>query len=351
MKSSEVRQFGVMADGRGVREAVLRGEGISASILEYGAVVRDLHVRRADGGQQRVVLGLNTIEDYVAHAPHFGAIAGRFANRIALGRFSLDGLTYQLPLNQDGKHALHGGGATGLGKSPWMLADCDGHSATLVHVSPDGYNGYPGMMTVVCRYSVRGTSLLIDLSAFTDAPTIINLCHHSYFNLDGSGDILDHDLAVNADLMTPVDDDLIPDGTMALVAGTPFDFRHPRKIRRMGSDGGRIWYDHNFILRRDRCERASATLPEIAHAATLSSPKSGLAMEVWTSEPALQVYDGFKLALPVAGLGGARYAGNAGICLEPQHVPDSPNKPQFPSTVLRPGELYRQRTEYRFRQL
>lgn len=344
--SQDVSSFGE-AHGRAVQQITLRnGAGAEAKILSWGAVVRDLLVPHA-GSRQRVVLGLNTLEEYIAHSPHFGAIAGRYANRIARGQFTLDGTPYQLPLNQEGKHSLHGGGQ-GFGKQPWTLLHADGASCTLGLVSPDGEAGYPGTLHVTCRYALtEGNALRVELSAFTDKPTILNLCHHSYFNLDGGPDILDHSLAVRANVMTPVDADLIPDGSLAPVSGTPFDFRKPRPIRMAGPDGARFWYDHNFVLRRERRARDASGL-EIAHAATLASSKSGLAMEVWTSEPCLQVYDGFKVNAPVAGLDGARYGASAGICLEPQHAPDSPNLPHLPGTVLRPGELYRQVTEYRF---
>lgn len=341
------RIFGEIGEAP-VREITLRNAaGAEARILTWGAVVRDLVVPLADGSRQRVILGLETLEDYLNHSPHFGAIAGRYANRIGGGRFLLDGKAYQLPLNQEGQHSLHGGGQ-GFGKKPWTLLHHDDTSATLGLISPDGEAGYPGTLTITCRYTLtEANALRVELSAFTDQPTILNLCHHSYFNLDGSADILDHELMVRANVMTPVDADLIPDGSILPVSGTPFDFRRPRPIRLAGEDGTRFWYDHNFVLRRERREPGISG-PELAHAATLASEKSGLAMEVWTTEPCLQVYDGFKLNLPVSGLDGARYGANAGIALEPQHAPDSPNLPHLPSTVLRPGDLYRQVTEYRF---
>lgn len=342
-----IRIFG-MLDNREIREVRLATISAEARIIEYGAVVRDLKVRRPDGVMQRVVLGLNSVEDYVQHAPHFGAIAGRYANRIRGGQFTLDGETHQLVLNQDGRHHLHGGGPTGFGKRPWTLVHHDATTATLVHVSPDGTNGYPGTVQVTCRYSLVRATLRIELWGVTDKATLLNLCHHSYFNLDGGADSLDHSLMVRANVMTPIDADLIPDGTLVAVNGTPYDFRTPRAVRCLDADGQRVWYDHNFILRRERTERSVADDLDVAHAATFSSALSGLKMDVWTTEPALQVYDGAKLALPVLGLDGARYGANAGLCLEPQHAPDSPNLPHFPSTVLRPGELYRQVTEYRF---
>jgi aldose 1-epimerase len=336
---------------RPVSEATITadGAGIAASIIELGAAVRDLAVRTPDGRMQRVVLGLAAVEDYFQHSPHMGAICGRFANRIRHGRFVLDGASYQLPRNQDGKHALHGGGPTGFGKSMWTLLHADAHSATLAIHSPSGHNGFPGAVTATCRYTLANPATLrIELWAVSDAPTVINLCHHSYFNLDGSPDVLGHTLEIRADFFTPTDGDLIPDGRVESVAGTPLDFRQARLVGMRGPDGARFRYDHNFLLRRDRRETSLATGLELAHAATLASTKSGIAMELWTSEPACQLYDGSKINVQVAGLAGLRYGPSAGLCLEPQHVPDSPNLPHFPSTVLRPGEVYRQMSECRF---
>ena len=346
--ATQVQPFGVL-DGHEIREISLRSAdgAIEGAVIEIGAAVRDLKVRKADGTMQRVVLGLNSADDYRNHSPHMGAIAGRFGNRIGRGRFVLDGIAYQLPLNENGRTALHGGGVTGFGKSAWVLLHAEAAAVVLAHYSPAGHNGYPGAMTVTCRYTLAPPATLrIELWASTDAATVINLCHHSYFNLDGAADVLDHQLMVRANLYAPVDADLIPNGTLAAVAGTPLDFRTPRAVRNAGPDGRRVGIDNTFILRRDTVAPGSA--PELAHAATLSSARSGLKMETWTTEPALQVYDGFKLAVPVAGLDGARYGACAGIALEPQHVPDSPNLPHFPSTVLRPGAVYRQVTEYRF---
>lgn len=341
--------LGTLADGAPIREVSLRSAaGAQATIMEWGAVLRDLVVPRPGGGLQRVVLGFDNLADYVAHSPHMGAIAGRYANRIGGGRFMLDGRAFQLPLNQNGRHSLHGGGQ-GFGVRPWTMVHHDEASATLALVSPDGDAGYPGRLSVWCRYSLRGEATLrVELSATTEAPTIVNLAHHSYLRLDDGPDILDHALEIRGHLMTPVDDDLIPDGSLADVGGTAFDFRKPRPIRLAGSDGARIWYDHNFVLRRDRCEPGVVAGLDLAHAATLRSARTGLEMQLWTTEPALQVYDGAGLNTPVPGLDGAPYGANAGIALEPQHVPDSPNLPHFPTTVLRPGEVYRQVSEYRF---
>lgn len=342
-----MRAFG-LCDGVTIHEVTLATSDAEAKIISYGAVVRDLSIRRADGQMQRVVLGLKTIDDYIQHAPHFGAVAGRFANRIRDGRFVLDGKDHQLIRNQDGRHMLHGGGPTGFGKRPWTIVHHSATSVTLVHTSPDGTNGFPGTLQLTCRYTLVGKTLRMELFAHTDQPTIINFCQHSYFNLDGGADILDHALAVRANLYLPADADLIVNGELRAVAGSPFDYRVARPVRNPGPDGRHIWCDYSFMLRRDRTEASIADGLRLGHAATLTSMVSGLSLACWTTEPILHVYDGFKVNVAVPGLDGASYKANAGLCLEAQHAPDSPNLPHFPSTVLRPGDLYRQVTEYRF---
>jgi aldose 1-epimerase len=324
--------------------------GLLATAMGLGATIRDLKVRRADGSLQRVVLGLARAEDYPAHSPHMGAIAGRFANRIAGGRFMLDGVSHQLPLNENGRTALHGGGVpgglTGLGKSPWVVLHRGAASVVFAHYSVDGHNGYPGALTVTCRITLEPPATLrLELCAVTDAPTVINLCHHGYFNLDGSTDVRGHKLMVRANLFAPVDADHVPNGTLAPVAGTPLDFRRLRTL----SSPDRQPLDNTYLLRRDRTDVGGEQGFALAHAATLVAPRTALALECWTTEPALQVYDGHKLAVAAQGLDGAIYGACAGIAMEPQHVPDSPNLPHFPTTVLRPGQVYRQVTEYRFR--
>jgi aldose 1-epimerase len=335
-------------DGVDVLEATIRSRaGAEAKIITYGAVVRDLVVP-SGGRRQRVVNGLESLAAYEKHSPHFGAVAGRYANRIRGGRFSIDGESYQLPLNQENKHSLHGGG-NGLGKQAWQLGAAGEDFVTLTHVSPDGQAGYPGTLATTCTYRLIGTTLRVELSAVTDKATPVNLCHHSYFNLDGGDTILDHSLELAADFYTPVDADLIPTGEIRSVAGTPYDFRAPRPVRLEKPGGqGRFWYDNNFVLRRDRLEPSGVERLPLAYAATFASPANGLSLQVWTTEPGLQVYDGFKTDVPVPGLDGATYGANSGLCLEPQHFPDSPNRAHFPQTVLRPGAVYRQVTEYRF---
>lgn len=340
------RAFG-QHQGREVYEVGLRSPaGAEARIISYGAVLRDLVVP-GPRGRQRVVNGLSSLDDYVRYSPHFGAIAGRYANRIRGGRFAIDGETFQLALNQDGKHSLHGGG-DGLGKQVWQIAASGEDFVALTHVSPDGEAGYPGTLTSLCLYRLVGTILRVELSATADRATPVNLCHHSYFNLDGSQTILDQDLELAADFYTPVDDDLIPSGEIRSVAGTPFDFRAARAIRREKPGGGRFWYDNNWVLRRERLEPSGIAQRPLAHAATMRSGLSGVSMEVWTTEPGVQFYDGFKTNVPVAGHDGVMYGPNSGLCLEPQVFPDSPNHAHFPDATLRPGEVYRQVTEYRF---
>ncbi len=332
-----VRVFGEV-DGVVVHEVTLRSpDGAEAKIITWGATVRDLLVPHR-GGLQRVILGLETLEDHVAHSPHMGAVAGRYANRLRDGRFTLDGRVFEVPRNLAGRHAVHGGGK-GFGKRPWRLAWAEEDACALTLFSPDGDAGFPGDMTVTCVYRLLAPAMLrIELSATCSAATVVNLCSHCYFNLDGSETIADHRLKLEASFMTPVDEETIPTGEVRAVAGTPFDFRTERAIRSGTDDGFRC--DHNFVIAGE----AGTLRP----AAVLSSPLNGLRMDVRSTEPGLQVYDGAKLAVPVRGLHGRAYGAFSGLCLEPQHFPDSPNRPHFPSTRLDPGEVRRQITEYAF---
>jgi len=335
-----VRVFG-QAHGQTVHEITIgSAAGAQAKVLTFGALVRDMVVPSA-AGPQRVVLGLETIEDYLAHSPSFGITAGRYANRIAHGRFHIDGQAFQLDLNQQGKHTLHGGGR-GFGKQVWQLAHADDRSVALTLVSPDGDMGFPGTLTVTTRYTLEEAAVLrVEMTATTDRPTLVNLAHHTYWNLDGSSDILDHELQIAAGHYTPVDADLITTGEVLAVAGTAFDFRTPRPIRFPGGEGP-FAYDHNWVL-----AGARPTQGQLRHALSLRSRKSGLALEVHTTEPGIQVYTGGKLDVPVPGLDGASYRPFGGVAIEPQVFPDSPNKPHFPDPVLRPGEVYRQVSEFR----
>lgn len=328
------RPFGVLADGTAVEEASLALGPFEAKVISYGAVIRDL---RLNG--RSLVLGLNTIEDYVAHSPHFGAVPGRYANRIAGGRFKLDGKTYQLTQNENQNH-LHGG-KPGFSRRVWRIVEAGADTILLSLVAEDGEQGYPGRVEAFCRYRLLPPSTLsVEFTGTTDKPTIFNLAQHSYFNLDGGADILDHRMMIPAERYLPVDSQSIPTGEIAPVADTPFDFRQSRPIRRE-FNGQRFTYDHNFCL-----GIAPYSTPRLA--AAMEGPQSGLRLEVWSTEPGVQFYDGFKINVPVAGLDGKTYGPSAGLCLETQRWPDSPNHPDFTSAVLRPGETYRALTEYRF---
>lgn len=330
-------ELGTSADGESVQRIRLCGERLSAAVLTYGAVIQELVVEMPEGPRS-VTLGFDHLDDYLAHSPHMGCVAGRFANRIRDGRFTLDGQVYQLALNENGRTHLHGGNH-GFGQRIWRLEELTEESVSLSLLSPDGEEGYPGRVTARCTYRLSGpTQLSIELSATTDAPTIINLATHSYFNLAGRGDIRDHRLQIDATRFTPVDGDLIPTGELRPVAGTVFDFRNLRPIR-LGDPPA--LYDHNFVI-----DLAPTDVPR--RVARVEAPDSSLALEVWSTEPGLQFYDGAKIAVPVPGLGGRRYGPFSGLCLEPQCFPDSPNQAGFTDTVLRPGQTYRQTTEYRF---
>ena len=336
--------FGALPNGREIREVSLRSKaGATATVMEWGAVVRDMHAPRPGGGLQRVVLGLNSLDDYINHSPHMGAIAGRFANRIRDGAFRLDGQRYQLPINYLGKHSLHGG-PEGFGRRAWTILDVAENYVVLALHSPAGDQGYPGAMSVLCRYTLlEPATLRMGLTVSCNAPTILNLCHHSYFNLEdgGAGDILDHRLMLAAAAYLPVDDELIPTGVVQPVAGTAFDFMQARPIRYAEAGGDQIVYDHNFCL--------AATRGPLRQAVWAQGPRSGVEMEMWTTEPGVQFYAGHKVAREQDGLGGRRYHAHAGFCLEAQVWPDAPNHPYFPQATLWPGEIYRHVTEYRFR--
>lgn len=331
--------FGTTVDGETVQRFTLAGGGLSAKIMNWGAVVQDL--RLVDHAAP-LVLGFEHFDDYPAHSPYMGAIAGRCANRIGGGRFSIAGQRYQSDRNFLGKHTLHGG-AKGFGKRMWDVALHGDDFLTLTLHSPDGDMGFPGALDVTCTYRLKipGT-LSVELTATTDEPTLCNLAHHSYFNLEdgGSGDVLDHRLMLVAAAYLPVDSELIPDGVVQPVDGSAFDFRQARPIRHQ-ANGGQTLYDHNFCLAAHR--------GGLKQAAWVQAPNSGVEMELWTTEPGVQFYAGQNVAREQEGLGGRAYKACAGFCLEPQVWPDSPNRPYFPQAALWPGEIYRQTTEYRFR--
>ena len=324
-----MEHWGRTAAGEEVVRLKLSAGGLTAHVISWGAVIQDL---RLAGHAPPLVLGFERFAPYPAESPYFGATAGRVGNRIAGSTFDLDGKTYRLPANEGPNH-LHGGPA-GLGKRNWSVAAHDARSVTLQIVSPDGEMGYPGTMTARCHYELlEPATLRVALTAETDAPTLCNLIHHSYFNLDGSTDARGHSLRIDAARRTVIDAALIPTGEMADVADTPYDFRAARRI----ADAG-IKYDANFCL---------ADAPrDLTDVATLSA--GSLAMHVATTEPGIQFYDGAKIAVASPGLDGRSYGAYAGLCLEPQRWPDAIHHAGFPSIVLRPGETYRQVSEFRF---
>ena len=332
-----VHLFGETGAGAVVEVAIASKAGASAKILTWGAVVRDLVVQSARG-PQRVTLGLNTIEDYLAHSPFFGAVPGRYANRIANGRFVLDGAVYEVERGPGEKHALHGG-PNGFSRKIWKLGSHDASSATLVLESPDGDSGFPGALTATCVYRLlEPATLRVELSAQCDRSTIVNLTQHAYFNLDGSSDVRDHELTLVSDFYTPADAELIPTGEIRSVAGTPFDFRQARPIRHPSGQK----YDVNFVASRFPDETGLAPI------AKLRSPLNGLTMELHSTEPGVQLYDSGMLVCAAPGLDGAHYGRHAGVCLEPQAFPDSPNRRHFSPCVLRPESEYRHVSEFRF---
>lgn len=336
---TELRSFGRL-EGVDVPEVVLRnGAGTEARIIAFGATLRDLLVP-GPAGPQRVVVGLRTIEDYAPAGRYFGVVVGRYANRIGRARFTLDGREVRLVPNEAGNQ-LHGGPA-GFGSRIWSL---DGHDATscrLSLVSEDGDMGYPGRLVARATYELVGEATLrITLEAEAEAPTPVNLTSHSYFNLDGTADIRDHRLRISAGFWLPVDEGRIPTGEVLSVEGTAFDFRAERPVRHPDPD---VRYDHNFVL-----DSAPRPPGEPAPAATLSSERSGVEMELWTTEPGLQLYDGARTDLPILAQGELPLRPYCALALEPQRFPDGPNRAHFPAPVLRPGEVSRQVSEYRFR--
>ncbi len=345
--------FGTTPDGRQVDVFTLtNGKGLRARIITLGGAVLSLEAPDRDGKVADIVLGFEDVAGYLSEAnPYFGALIGRVANRIAKGRFTLDGTEYVLPTN-DGPNQLHGG-PVGFDKAVWAAEPVEEPGAVgvkLTHVSEDGDQGYPGTVTctVVYRLTEAG-ALTLDYAATADKATPVNLTHHSYFNLAGhdAGPILDHVAQIAASRYTPVDETLIPIGELAPVAGTPFDFTQPKPIGRdiarddvqLARGGG---YDHNFVLDREGAEDG-----ELAFAARVVDPKSGRQIEVYTTEPGMQLYTGNFLDGTITGKGGAVYEHRSAFCLETQHFPDAPNQPTFPSIILRPGETYTHRTEYR----
>jgi len=337
--------FGTLPDGTEIIRYTLRNpHGMTARIITYGATLTELWVPDRDGVLGDVVLGFDDLEGYRTRSPYFGAIVGRVANRIAGGRFRLDGVEYRLATN-NGPNFLHGG-QRGFDKVVWSARTATGEhdaSVRLTYVSPDGEEGFPGTLTVQVVYTLTDDDVLrLDYTATTDRPTPVNLSNHTYWNLRGEGDILGHVLWMDADAYTPVDETLIPTGQIAPVRGTPMDFTTPTPVgaRIDQVPGIPVGYDHNFVLRSGG--------GRLALALRLSEPTTGRLMEMWTTEPGIQFYSGNFLDGTLVGKRGIPYPFHGAIVLEAQHFPDSVNQPGFPSIVLRPGQTYTQTTLYRF---
>ncbi|WP_117194869.1 aldose epimerase family protein [Rhizobium terrae] len=337
MVDQDFEVFGTTANGEPVYRVKLAGGGLRANIITWGAIIQDL---RLEGHQPPLVLGFETFDPYPVHSPYFGATPGRCANRIGAGRFKLDGKQYQLELNERGVTHLHGG-SDGLGRSNWTIVDHAADKVVLRITDPDGRAGYPGNCTVTATYHLKGDGVLsVVYETTTDRPTPANICQHSYFNLDGREDALDHDIMIAADHVLALDDRQVPTGELMAVDGTPFDLRDMGPMKRFDGDV-QVLFDHNFCLSRERTGKRSVALARSIY--------SGVSMEVRTTEPGVQLYAAFKLQqIPVPGLDGRQYGPFAGFCLETQVWPDAVNHPDFPNAVLRPGEVLRQETDYVF---
>ena len=334
------------ADGKAVTLYTLKNsKGAEAQICNYGGIVTSLKVADKNGNFSDVVLGYDNLEGYIKATPYFGCLVGRYGNRIAGGKFNLNGKEYTLAQNND-KNSLHGG-LKGFDKVVWDVAKVTDNSLALRYVSMDGEEGFPGTLSVTAIYTLtEDNALRLDFSATTDKDTHCNLTHHSYFNFAGKGDILGHVVTINADKFTPVDANLIPTGELRAVKGTPLDFTLPTVVgARIGNDDEQLklgkGYDHNWVLNQK-------SVGALTHAVTVSEPTSGRVMDVWTTEPGMQFYTGNFLDNTITGKGGWTYAFRNGFCMEPQHYPDSPNQASFPTTVLKPGQIYKNTIIYKF---
>jgi len=341
--------FGKMSDGQTIDLYTLTNKnGMQVGIINYGGRVVSIRVPDRQGQMADVVLGFDNLDGYLGNNPYFGAIVGRYANRIAKGRFTLDSVEYKLAQN-DGPNSLHGG-VKGFDKVVWKATELAKQNSALelAYLSKDGEEGYPGNLSVKVTYTLSDDNeLWIDYHATTDKDTVLNLSNHSYFNLagEGNGDILQHVMMIAASRFTPVDATLIPTGELRNVEGTPFDFRQPTAIgARINNDDEQLklgrGYDHNFVLDR---KGSGMTL-----AARVVEPKSGRVLEVKTDQPGIQFYTGNFLDGTIHGKGGKVYGHRFAFCLETQHFPDSPNRPSFPSSELKPGETYHYITVFRF---
>ena len=337
--------FGHMPDGKAVEIYTLKSPAAELQVMTYGARVVSLETKDHNGKMGNIALGYASFDKYLKdHKTYFGSVPGRYANRIANGRFTLEGKTYQITIN-DGPNALHGG-KVGFADLNWSAKEIpSGVEFTLV--SPDGDQGFPGTLTAHVRYTLNDNKVVIQYSATTDKPTVVNLTNHTYFNLagDGSGTILNEEMTIDADRFTPVNSTLIPTGQLAPVAGTPFDFTSPHKIGdRIDADNEQLklghGYDHNWVLR--------GKIGELHPAALAYDAATGRVMSVETTEPGVQFYSGNFLDGTFSSRTGAKYAFRNGFCLETQHFPDSPNHPNFPSTELKPGQTYHSETTWTF---
>lgn len=342
------RTYGRLADGTVVTLLSLRNaNGIEVDVLSYGGIITRMVIPDARGRPGDIVLGLDNLEDYVSSSSYFGALIGRYGNRIANGEFTLEGTGYRLEAN-DGPNHLHGG-FQGFDKKNWhMTPFVTEHSAgvLMTMISPDGDQGYPGELDVRVGYILNNDNEFdMRFSATTDKPTIVTMTHHSYFNLAGQGDVLGHQLTIDADYFTPCREGLVPTGEIRAVAGGPFDFRQPKTIGQdIEADDEQLalgrGYDHNYVLKNTPADK-------LVLAARVAEPVSGRVLELLTVEPGMQFYSSNFLDGSSQGKGQV-HGYRSAFCLEPQHFPDSPNQPSFPSTTLMPGELYRSRIVYRF---
>lgn len=346
--SATISAFGSLSDATPVEKVTLKNSNnIEVEVISYGGIITRIVTPDAKGQPGNIVYGMETIEEYEKGNPYFGALIGRYGNRIKDGKFTLNGTEYQLATN-DGDNHLHGG-VQGFDKKVWKMepfATANSAGVTLTLVSPDGDQGYPGELTTEVTYTLTNNNTLdMQFIATTDKPTVVNLTQHSYFNLAGKGTILDHELQINGKYITPVDGGLIPTGELTPVAGTPFDFTSAKAIGRdIEADNEQLalgkGYDHNYVLK----EQVNS---ELIEAATVYEPTSGRVLRVLTEEPAVQFYSGNFLEGATKGFG-QQHIFRGALCLEPQHYPDSPNQADFPSTTLLPGEVYSTRIVYAF---
>jgi aldose 1-epimerase len=330
--------FGTTPTGEPVRCVTIEGGGLTANVLSFGAILQDL---RLEGHDAPLTLGFDRFEDYIDHPNYLGAVVGRHANRIRDGRFTIAGVDYQIDPERPDLHGLHGG-RNGYGRRNWAISGYGEDFVALSLTDHDGEMGFPGTVDAHCTYRLRAPGILsVEMTATTDQPTLCNLAHHAYFNLDdgGSGDTLSHELRIAAEAYLPVDDELIPTGLVQPVDGTEFDFRAARTIR-PSADAGPVRYDHNFCL--------SSARHALKQAAWAKGAQSGVELEVWSTEPGLQFYAGHYIEEGLRGIEGRSYGPFSGFCLEAQTWPDSPHRPYFPQALLRPDEVYRQITEFRF---